>query len=201
MKTVVSIAFPNAPHPDHLAGVAFSAGSTHLVLSLPHEVDTPEMAGLTIERTSHFNVPWDIRGVERAIRYHNTIAAPLANFAMGFTEEDDLVLNLHDNVGGQPAFEKIISKAILFPHLAFVSVAPRTRPMVPEYKDYAGRCIVWRPTQLALYGGESIPADTELAGTTVQYLMGLMDADHVPYLWTKINCVENFTPPTPPPTP
>lgn len=201
MKTVVSIAFPSAPSTEHLAGVAFAAGSTTLVLSLPHEVETPEMAGLTIERTSHFNVPWEIRGAERIRQYQNAIAAPLANFAMGFTDEDDVVLCLHDNVSGQAAFEKIIAKAVLFPHLGFVSVAPRTRPATPEYKDYSGRCIAWRPVQLALYAGEAIPADVPIFGTSMEHIMAAMDADGAPYLWTKIACIENYTPPPPPPTP
>jgi hypothetical protein len=201
MKIVASIAFPSAPSTEHLAGVAFAAGATHLVLSLPHDVPTPEMAGLNIERTSHFNVPWEMKGMARIRRYQNTIAAPLANFVMGFLDEDDIVLSLHDNVGGQSAFEKIITKASLHPHFGFVSVAPRTRPAQPGYVDYGGRCLTWRPVALSLYAGQSIPEDSAFIGTSMEWIMSLMDADSAPYIWTKIACIENYTPPPPPSTP
>lgn len=199
MRTLVAIPCASEPSSEHLSGVMFTAGATELLLSLPAEVPTPSLGGIIIHRITHINVPWNIQNIARCIQYQNTISAPLAAAAADFVEEGDVVLYLHDNVPGQSAFEKIIHKANLYPHLAFVSVVPRLRSYQPEYIDYADRCVAWQKGALAHYGTMQMPNSIE-DGTSLQYLMSVMDGDGgVPYLWTKINCIENFPPP--PPTP
>jgi hypothetical protein len=195
---VVAIAFPKAPTDEHLAGVMAAAPSTVLCMSMPAGIPTPFIDGITINRINHVNVPWSVQGPARIRAQANDIMAPLANFAATFLTEEDRCLWLHDNIPGQPAFDKILDKSFLYPHVGFVSVQPRLREGFPEYVDYASRCVAWKPSSLVAYVGGGIPENAEFVGTTMNYYMLQMDSDGVPYIWTNIKCQENFTPITPP---
>jgi hypothetical protein len=200
MKTIVTIPLRKPVSTERLREIMVAAGSSHLVVSLPVEYETPEIEGGTVIRSIHENCPDEIVNGERVRWLANKILVPMVEAVQTIDAPGDVVLRLDDSVHAQQAIPDIIDTLRMTPKIAFASCAAKLMSwpgVEPKVWDYTGRCNAWRIGYYVKFVGAgispSIPVVTE---TTLGMVMKELEKAKQEYFWTTIPVQESnpYTP-------